>query len=320
MPKPEPSIAFEETPALVLLRKSVWDATRSLNGIIVALETLRHVEPVKPDDRILSWHPSEDPTDSQRTRAFAMRSAMVAVVDGVDRYLRVVTRVNGLVDEDLHDYLNGRWIRALDRRPTVFERLRYLSDWVPGAVSENLLLAFDLLATWRNEFVHYERRHPLSRTKKEALKAQATWFTENRGGADIVSTVARYEAAETPTIADLVTLFAAAQRAVSNIDERLLLRTSGTEYAVALMSFLLKEDANPTAMLERVFEHGGTSSSGTIHALFLHWGANHDERRRANAPSLTRRELDALLGLGRNRAKELFLLEWSSERLPSLKR
>jgi hypothetical protein len=95
---------------------------------------------------------------------------------------------------------------------------------------------------------------------------------------------------------------------VSDIDERLLLRTSGTEYAVALMSFLLKEDANPVAMLERIFEHGGTRSSGTIHALFLHWGGNHDERRRANAPSLTRRELDALLGLGRNRAKELFLL------------
>ena len=120
--------------------------------------------------------------------------------------------------------------------------------------------------------------------------------------------VARYEAAESPTIADLVTLFAAAQRAVSNIDERLLLRMSGTEYAVALMSFLLQDDADPAAMLERVFEHGGASSSGTIHALFLHWGANHDERRRANAPSVTRRQLDALLGLGRNRAKDLFPL------------
>lgn len=308
MPKFEPSIAFEETPALVMLRKSAGDATRSLNGIIVALETLRHVEPVKPNDLILSWHPSADPADLQRTRAFAMRSAMVAVVDGVDRYLRVVTRLDGLVDENLHDYLNGRWIQTLNRRPTVFERLRHLSDWVPGAASESLLLAFDLLATWRNEFVHCERRHPLPRTKKEALKAAATWFKENRGGADVVAMVARYEAAENPTIADLVTLFAAAQRAVSDIDERLLLRMSGTNYAVALMSFLLKEDANPVAMLERVFEHGGTSSSGTIHALFLHWGANHDENRRANAPSLTRRELDALLGLGRNRAKELFLL------------
>ena len=101
---------------------------------------------------------------------------MVAVVDGLDRYLRVVTRLSGLVDENLHDYLNGRWIRALDRRPAVFERLRHLSDWVPGAANENLLLAFDLLATWRNEFVHYERRHPLPRTKKDALRAAATWF------------------------------------------------------------------------------------------------------------------------------------------------
>ena len=229
MPKPEPSIAFEQTPALVMLRKSAGDATRSLNGIFVALETLRHVEPVKPNDLILSWHPSADPTDLQRTRAFAIRSAMVAVVDGVDRYLRVVTRLSGLVDENLHDYLNGRWIRALDRRPAVFERLRHLSDWVPGAANENLLLAFDLLATWRNELRPLQAQAPPPKDEERCIESggKETWFKENRGGADVVAMVARYEAAESPTIADLVTLFAAAQRAVSDIDERLLLSRLG---------------------------------------------------------------------------------------------
>ena len=72
--------------------------------------------------------------------------------------------------------------------------------------------------------------------------------------------------------------------------------------------FLLQDDADPAAMLERVFQTAEQAPLAPFTPYFSHWGANHDERRRANAPSVTRRQLDALLGLGRNRAKDLFPL------------
>jgi hypothetical protein len=308
MPHVTPSIAFESTPGLIQLRKSVGDATRFLNGIVIALETLRHVEPIHPADLQLSWQKSDDPADWDRTRAFAIRSAMVAVVDGVDRYLRVTTRVRGLVGEEHHDALNGRRIATLDRRPTVSERLRILAAAEPGATAENLLLAFDLLAAWRNEFVHGEKKHPLPRAKAAALRAAANWFHKNRGGSDILGTVTRYEKSDAPSLGDLMSLFSAAQRVTADIDERLLLRQDGPVYAVTLMEYLLRESPNPNAMLEHIFQHGGQSSSGRIHSLFLEVGGNHDANKRPNAPTITREQLDGVLGIGRNKARELFKL------------
>ncbi|MCZ7448324.1 hypothetical protein O8B93_12085 [Agrobacterium rhizogenes] len=186
-------ITFEVTPSLASARKSVGDATRCLNGIIVALETLKHVEPVKPPDLQMSWHKSNSLGDFEEMRTFAVKSAIVTVMDGLDQYLRVTSRVPGLVPEALHDDLNGRRDPKIERRRTVAERLRVLASYLPNAVDGRILLIVDLLGAWRNEFVHGDKRHRLGNRQLKEIKASDAWFKSERGGADVVGLVHRYQ-------------------------------------------------------------------------------------------------------------------------------
>lgn len=66
--------------------------------------------------------------DFDEMRAFAVKSAIVTVMDGLDQYLRVTNRVAGLVPAALHDDLNGRREPKIERRRTVAERLRVLAS------------------------------------------------------------------------------------------------------------------------------------------------------------------------------------------------
>jgi len=304
--KSEVSLSFEITPALMAFRQISGDANRFLNTQLVALETLKTATPVRPSDLVLPWTLPAANAEWIETRHFTLRSTMVAVVDGLDRYMRVLSRVQGLVPEALHDDLNGRRRPELERRPAHFERVTSLYHYYPSAVPPQYVLAVELLATWRNRFVHRSSKDSLSRGARKGLLAAAAFFKKDHGGADVVAAIGRFDAGEPPTLSDLSTLIASTHRLVTALDEHLLLLQDGGTYAVSLMRFLIKEQPEPSEYLERVFQYGGKRSAGKVHALFLHNGAIHDVRRRANAPVLTRKKLNALLGLGRKDASALF--------------
>jgi hypothetical protein len=300
------SLSFEMTPALMAFRQLAGDANRFLNTQLVALETLKTATPVRPPDLVLPWTLPAVDAEWIETRNFTLRSTMVSVIDGLDRYMRVLSRVRGLVAEELHNDLNGRRRPDLERRPTLPERLASLCKYYPNVVSEQYPFAIDLLAAWRNRFVHRSSKDALSGRTRKGLLAAARFFKEEHGGADIAAAIARFDADEPPSLSDLSTVIASAHRLVTAVDEHLLVLQEGDTYAVSLMKFLIEEQPEPSEYLERVFQYGGKRSAGRVHALFLHNGANHDQRRRANAPVLTRKRLNALLGLGRNDASVLF--------------
>ncbi|MEH2482821.1 hypothetical protein V1282_006178 [Nitrobacteraceae bacterium AZCC 2146] len=302
----EASLSFEITPALMAFRQVSGNANRFLNTQLVALETLKTATPVRPPDLVLPWTLPAANAEWIETRHFTLRSTIVAVVDGLDRYLRVLTRIPGLVAEGLHDDLNGRRRPKLERRPTLFERVASLCGHYPKVVPAQYVFAIELLATWRNRFVHRSSKDTLSHKARKGLLAKAGFFKKEHGGADIAAAIARFDAGEPPNLSDLSTLIACTHRLVTALDEHLLLLQDGSVYAVSLMRFLIEEQADPSAYLENAFQYGGKRSAGHVHALFLHNGGNHDERRRANAPLLTRKKLNAILGLGRNDASALF--------------
>jgi hypothetical protein len=300
------SLSFEVTPALLEFRQLAGDATRFLNTQLVALETLKTAKPVRPTDLVVPWTLPAVDAEWVDTRNFTLRNTMISVVDGLDQYLRILSRVGGLVHDDLHDDLNGRRRADLDRRPTLPERVAALCDRYPKVAAEQHLLAIDLLATWRNRFVHRNSKDNLSNRTRNALLATSDYFREEQGGADIAGAITRFDNGDAPSLSDLSTLIASAHRLVTAMDEHLLFLQEGERYAVSLMKYLIEEQMDPSAYLERIFQYGGNRSAGRVHALFLHNGANHDDKRRANAPVITRRKLDALLGLGRNDASALF--------------
>lgn len=201
--------------------------------------------------------------------------------------------------------MNGRRRADLDRRPTLPERVAALYNRYPNVAAEPQLFAIDLLATWRNRFVHRNSKDNFSSRTRSALLAASCYFRKEHGGADVAGAIKRFDNGEAPNLSDLATLFASTHRLVTAIDEHLLFLQEGDRYAISLIKFLIEEHLDPSAYLESIFQYGGKRSAGRVHALFLHNGANHDQKRRANAPILTRRGLDALLGVGRNDASEL---------------
>lgn len=300
------TICFELTPALINFRRQVGSASQSLHALIVGLETLKEAEPVRPADLIfLSWQKPATPEQWNAARIFALKSAMIVTIDALDHYLRVLTRIDGLVPETLHDKLNGRKAAGDDHRPTLYERLVALNTAFPGAKAEHLL-AMNLLVNWRNRFVHGDYKFALTKKECEAIAKTATFFLDNHGGADIQAALDRYTKNQAPTLLDLSTLIASSQRLVWHMDAAILHQQGGVDYAVALVRYLLENDTDPSARLEWLFELGGTQAAGRVHSLLLNHGGNHDKNRMASAPTLTRQELNQHLGLGRKDASTLF--------------
>lgn len=300
------TIGFEMTPALIGFRRQVGATNQSLHALIVGLETLKEADPVRPADLIfLSWQKPATPEQWNDARAFALKSAMIVTIDALDHYLRVLSRIDELVPDTLHDKLNGRKAPGDVRRPTLYERLDALHKAFPGARAEHVLV-MNLLANWRNRFAHGDYKFALTDKECEALAKTAAFFRQNHGGADIQAALDRYTRGQAPTLRDLSTLIASAQRLVRDLDATILHRQGDADYAVALVRYLLENDSNPSARLEWLFEHGGDQAAGRVHALLLDHGGNHATNRTASAPALTCQELNQRLGLGRNDASALF--------------
>jgi hypothetical protein len=300
------TIGFEMTPALISFRRQVGATSQSLHALIVGLETLKEAEPVRPSDLIyLSWQKPATPEQWAEARTFALKGAMIVTIDALDHYLRVLSRIDGLVPDALHDKLNGRKVASDNHRPTLYERLVALNSVFPGARAEHLL-AVKLLANWRNRFAHGDYKFALTAKECEAIGNTAAFFRANHGGADIQAALDRYIMSHPPTLLDLSTLIASAQRLIRDLDANILHRQVGADYAVALVRYLLENDSNPSVRLEWLFELGGDQAAGRLHALLLDHGGNHDKNRKANAPALTRQELNQRLGFGRNEASAFF--------------
>lgn len=306
----KPSLCFEQSPALLAFRSAAGDANRLLNTLLVGLETLAAgATPVKPADFVVAWSLPSKADEWLETRNFALRGTMVVLVDALDRYLRILSRIEGLAAPELDDRLNGRKSAGEDHRPTLPERVSSLASHYSGVVHASSLLAVALLVAWRNRFVHFEHKADLSRQERQQLLAQANYFRDNFGGITIAEVLARFDADQPPTLADLSTLIAATQRLVRDIDAHLLHLQDGQKYAVALMRYLLDASSDPVSTLETTFFNGGSRAAGRVLALFLENGGNHSENRTASAPWLTRKQLDEVLGLSRNKAAALFGIE-----------
>lgn len=297
-----PDLSFESSPARIAFRMAAGDANRILNTHLVALETLKTAVPVVPVDLVVPWSLPANAREWEESRSAALKSTMVAVVDGLDQFMKVLSRIPGLALPTLDDALNGRATSPGSRRPTVYERLDVLAAAYPGVVLDQHLAAMHLLVLWRNIFVHRDYRFSLNLPERKVLTANATWFKTSHGGADINGALARYDAKAAPTLADLSTLIASAHRIVTALDDRLIHARAARPYATALMTYLIQNSGDPAAFIDRIWEHGGRHAVGAAHAHFLDNGANHGSHRLASAPLLTAADMNDLFSYGRNEA------------------
>jgi hypothetical protein len=304
--KQDQVIGFELSPALIAFRRTAGDANRHLNTMLVALETLKGTAPVRPKGLAVPWTKPGVKKEWDDSRDFLLKGCMIAVVDALDQYMRVVSRISGLAALELDDAMNGRKSPGEERRPTVAERFEALATHYPKTVPPEYIAALHLLVTWRNRFVHHDYRFGLALPIRKALTVAAPSFAKDFQGTDIIGAVNRFSSREPPLLNDLAFLIAIAQRAVRRMDEHLLQLQNGPDYAMSLMCYLIAASEDPKAFVEDTWMHGGNQSAGRVHALFLDNGGNHDANLPPNAPSITRKKLNDLFAFGRIKARHLF--------------
>lgn len=304
--RPLQVIHFVATPARVAFRRTGGDVSRHLHTIWVAIETLAHSAEVRPPDLHLGWTKPSTSVEWNDTRDFATKAAMTSVLDGVDQYLKVLQRIPGLTDLGLQEVLKGTARTPRGSRLTIFARLTAVISHYRCAVTPEQTAAIELLATWRNQFVHGDYRHPISRQSRQILASAAPYFRTAQGGADIMGALARFDARHGPRFADLVTLITTCQLVIGTLDEHLIHLQPAAELAVAVTAFALRQDLNPPALLERLFSRGGRRSSGAVVSLLHRMGVAKTQGYTGSAPSLPRPAFDGVMGLGRNAASDLF--------------
>jgi hypothetical protein len=140
-------IGFELSPALIAFRRTAGDANRHLNTMLVALETLKGTAPVRPKGLAVPWTKPGVKKAWDDSRDFVLKGCMIAVVDALDQYMRVVSRISGLAALELNDAMNGRKSPGEERRPTVAERFEALATHYPNTVPPEYIAALHLLVT-----------------------------------------------------------------------------------------------------------------------------------------------------------------------------
>jgi len=299
-------IYFVATPARVSFRRTGGDVSRHLHTIWVAIETLVHNMEVRPGDLHLGWSKPQKAEEWADTRDFAAKAAMTSVLDGVDQYLKVLGRVPRLTDPSLAETLKGTARTPLGARLTIFSRFAALVAHYGCAVSTEKLAAIELLAAWRNQFVHGDYRHSLSKQTRRTLEGAGAYFKSAQGGAEIGAALARFDDRKGPTLADLVTLITSCQLAIGAVDEHLLHTQSPGDLALDMVEFALRQDPDPSALLERLFFKGGHRSAGAVLALLHAFGVAKTQGYTGSAPAMTRSAFDGVVGMGRNEASALF--------------
>jgi hypothetical protein len=73
-----------------------------------------------------------------------------------------------------------------------------------------------------------------------------------------------------------------------------------------MVEFALREDPDPSALLERIFVKGGHGSAGAVLALLHALGVTKMQGYTGSAPTLKRSAFDGVVGMGRNQASALF--------------
>jgi len=86
---------LELTPARLAFRRTAGKTGRDLNTLLIAIKTLHTAVRTQPEDGLLGWSMPTQAADGQ-TRSFVMKPAITTVIDGIDRYMKVLSRIPGL--------------------------------------------------------------------------------------------------------------------------------------------------------------------------------------------------------------------------------
>ncbi len=300
-------VGFCYTPALLAFRRIAGDANRHMNTLLVGVETLRKSPPIMPEDLVVGWSQPCDETQWADVRGFVLRTALVATVDGLNRYANILVALPGILPETDIDYVRGSWLEVLQRRPNVAERIAALARIFQAPSKEPYVAACHLLVAWRNRIVHSYNKFGLDTSARASLQAEQKFFHARHAGTDISDMLAEFDTGQPPSVRSMSTLFASAHNLIAEIDQALLFSLEGERYADALLRYLIGINDDPQSYIEHLWKYGGPRALGSIKALFLQNGGEHSKRAPPWAPGLSKSEFAASMPKGVRRALELYL-------------
>lgn len=143
------TLVLPRTPARRAFKELLGHANHFIITILVGLESVKSGTAKRPPEFSTSWSPHNAPRSADRSREFALRSALISTCDAMDMYLRMLNRRPFVLnDPDLTNELNGFG------RERLSDRIATLAARQDGAIAVPAMVS-RFAVCWRNSLVHY---------------------------------------------------------------------------------------------------------------------------------------------------------------------
>lgn len=162
-----------------------------------------------------SWNPRSVEASVQRSRHYAIKSALAWAVDNLDMYLRLCNRLPKL-------YGKEESLAIANTKHSVYNKFKCIIEHHPSLpVNESAYV--DLLICWRNTMVHFDADNQLMHGSRQYFRnVQSDDPVERVYHLDINKMIEHFEHSECPNFKEVATLISMTIRFVENLDRILL--------------------------------------------------------------------------------------------------
>lgn len=314
-------VYLKATPALAAFRKTIGKANYDLNTLRAGLGVLRNLIAAPQVRFAVVWEPKDLVHDADEAERFAIKSLLVYAVDALDRYMIGLGHIPSVLrDSVLRSTMRGEFqstpssnpatsgnVQALSAslaaKPEEFETL--LKDFrekhLPrsrrpgmrarfdklmtccGSVPAHHKSAVHILVSWRNRYVHGASNDGVSPSVAAAWRQALPDLRRSNPRADGGGLIARFEAGESPTPDDVITLIALLHRTVTTADADLVHTADAEAYALATFAKTFWDLPEPIDFAKSVWGRTEASRANKFLAMTIPGGFHRVARSKIPA-------------------------------------
>ena len=242
------------------MKKNLGQANHFLITILIGLDGVLKHDLECPEDFSTSWNPKDKKRSVERSREFALKSALAWAVDCLDSYFIACNKKPFLIDNrDFKKDLDGA-------NRSVYEKHRIFSSFVQ-ADSKILKVYYSMVfwaIQWRNNTTHCEAENKLDEDCRQILIESGEDINTIFCGLDINCCLEHFDRRKIPTFKEVTSMIHAIQLCVEDIDHYLLKELDLNRYAKEIIEVFFHENSQEKVLFKNLKECRKISKITTI--------------------------------------------------------
>lgn len=211
-------INYKKSKPLRVFKKQIGQANHFLVTILIGLDGVRNGTITKSDGFSTSWNPENLKSSADRSREFAVKSALSWSIDALDSYLIMTQREPKLIQDHQFQVEFGK------TKHSVYEKLLVFCKFLSLEQTDVDRSLVELAINWRNRMVHHFAENEFSSKAINTLVQENTYIKEKYSGLDIEQLLLGFEISSKnpPRFKEVTSLINAIINLVYKIDNELV--------------------------------------------------------------------------------------------------